>query len=369
MLKESFNSFYQAELAPVLGRLERERQQMVRKLIFAEIVVAASTAALFVASPLFANPWISGAIALVLVVLAMSNANFSFGKSGAVPQNFKSAPLWQRLALALLVGGVVFVLLFVGGSDPVFLLVLGFGAAAAVYQGITSGYRLKFKQQVVGRLVDFVDPSLDYHPQQGVGRSVYTASRLFLRSADRYSEEDLVAGQVGQTPIRFSEVHSEYKTTSTDSKGRRTEHWHTIFRGVLFVADFPKNFKGLTVVLPEGFMAGVFGDSRGEAVKLEDPEFERAFRVYSNDQVEARFLLSTSLMERILDFKERSRSQIHLSFSGGNLYIAISLNRNLFEPSILRATKVSDLMTYLADLRFAIGVVEDLNLNQRIWGS
>ena len=43
--------------------------------------------------------------------------------------------------------------------------------------------------------------------------------------------------------------------------------------------------------------------SHGELVKLEDPEFEKSFVVYSGNQTEARYILSTSLMRRILDYK------------------------------------------------------------------
>lgn len=53
--------------------------------------------------------------------------------------------------------------------------------------------------------------------------------------------------------------------------------------------------------------------------KLEDPEFEKHFAVYSSDQVQAGYILSTSLMSRIVDFKEKSSRRIHLSFIGSIL--------------------------------------------------
>ena len=72
------------------------------------------------------------------------------------------------------------------------------------------------------------------------------------------------------------------------------------------MADFNKNFNGHTVVLPDTAekILGKFGQSlqsmssRGELVKLEDPEFEKEFCVYGDDQVEARYILSPALMKR-----------------------------------------------------------------------
>ena len=43
-----------------------------------------------------------------------------------------------------------------------------------------------------------------------------------------------------------------------------------------------------------------------ERVQLEDVRFTNEFLVYSTDQVEARYAISTAMMEKILAFKEYS---------------------------------------------------------------
>ena len=45
---------------------------------------------------------------------------------------------------------------------------------------------------------------------------------------------------------------------------------------------------------------------RGELIKMEDVAFERGVVVYGDDQIEARYILSTSLMERILAYKKKA---------------------------------------------------------------
>ena len=106
----------------------------------------------------------------------------------------------------------------------------------------------------------------------------------------------------------------------------------------------------------------------GELVKLEDPEFEKEFVVYSSDQIEARYILSHSMMKRILEFKRKSNSRVHLSFHHSNVYLAVSSQRNRFEPRIMKSVLDPDLCReYLDDLLFAIEIVDDLNLNTRIW--
>jgi hypothetical protein len=196
---------------------------------------------------------------------------------------------------------------------------------------------------------------------------------------DRYHSEDYVSGSVGKTKVEFSEVHSEYKTEYHDSKGHRHEVWHDIFRGVFFVADFNKEFKGLTLVLPDtaqkmfGDMIGSFFQKhsigRPDLVKMEDPEFEKLFVVYGNDQVEARYILSPALMQRLVEYKKKTGKTLHFSFCKSKVYVAIPYNKDLFEPRIFRSiVDFDEVKGYFEDLQLVVSMVEDLNLNTRIWG-
>ena len=107
---------------------------------------------------------------------------------------------------------------------------------------------------------------------------------------------------------------------------------------------------------------------RDQLIKLEDPEFEKFFVVYGGDQIEARYILSTSLMKRITDFKKKTGEQIYLSFIRGRVYVAISRSENLFEPSVFKTLLAfSTIQKYFEDLELAIGIVDELNLNTRIW--
>ena len=143
------------------------------------------------------------------------------------------------------------------------------------------------------------------------------------------------------------------------------------------MGDFNKHFKGRTVVLPDtaeklfGGLGKLFQSwniGRGELVKLEDPEFEKEFAVYGNDQVEARYILSTSLMKRIVDFKRKTGKKIFLSFVGSRVFVAVSFRKDLFEPKVFSTVLAFEpIQEYFEDLQLAIGIVDDLNLNLRIW--
>jgi hypothetical protein len=149
------------------------------------------------------------------------------------------------------------------------------------------------------------------------------------------------------------------------------------------VADFNKQFLGSTVVLPDNTepLFGNFGrnlqklgtqlsGNDRELVHMEDPEFERLFAVYSNDQVEARYLLTPSLMRRLIEFRNRSGSPFRISFLAGNMILAMPLGtgRGWLEPPPLSTPLCfKTLEPCVEQLRLIFGIVEDLNLNTRIW--
>lgn len=318
---ENFRSFYDSKMVPALQELDLDRKKLVNKSIkFTFIPLILSLIAVF--------------------FLDRMEGQFRF--------------------LIVLISGVLGAILFYGFN----------------YKKIRE-LKMRFKSEVIAKMVKFIDESLHYEPFASITETQYRQSKLFLTGVDRYEGDDYVGGSVGQTRIEFSEIHSEYKTVSRDSKGNKRETWHTIFRGIFFIADFNKNFNGETIVLPD-VAESTFGKlgswfqkmnvSRDQLVKLEDPEFERHFCVYSNNQVEARYILSTKLMQRITEFKKKSHAKIHLSFVQSKIFIAISVEKNLFEPpffsTMLEYNLIAEFFHYL---HTSIGIVEELDLNTRIW--
>ena len=252
------------------------------------------------------------------------------------------------------------------------------GIPLLVYFWKKSSINLSFKHQVVKQIVSFLEPGLSYEPENFIGESAFRASQIFTHSIDRYKGEDMVSGKHGNVALSFSEIHAEYKTTTRDSKGRSHTTWHTIFKGVFLIADFNKEFRTTTVIVPDiaessfGSLIGNFlqkmNPSRpGQLVKLEDPQFEKLFAVYGEDQVEARYLLSPAMMSRIMKLRERLGSQLSLSFTGSKLHMAIETKSNLFEMNSGCLESAAGLMQIGLDLCSLVEIVEDLDLETRIW--
>jgi hypothetical protein len=264
------------------------------------------------------------------------------------------------------------------GFTPVFVTgVISIGGASSLYRYLTSGYVHDFKISIIRKIIGFIDQGLVYYPKGYVTAAEFNSSRIFTQYPDRLRGDDLVQGRIGLTEIKFSEVHAEHKTQRTDRRGHRRRRYSTIFKGLFFMADFNKKFYGKTLVLPDSAerLLGSLGSflqsvnrSRGEVIRMDNPEFEKHFVVYGDDQIESRYVLSTSLMQRILDFKNKTGKRVYLSFVGSRVFVAVRYIRPLFEPRVFsKLTSFKGAHEHFEDLSLALGIVDDLNLNTRIW--
>jgi hypothetical protein len=286
----------------------------------------------------------------------------------------------RATGITLVIGAVIAAIL--ASAVP---LVIALGVSLCLAPTMYNSLVLKPARQMRGiigneaieAIVGVMEPQMRYSPHQGVSVPTFVASSLF-RTPDRYKSEDGLSGRVGQTDLLLSEVHAEQKHESRDSKGRRQVYYTTIFRGIFMVADFHKHFIGTTRVLPdsaERWFGGLGRALQGfrplssqELVYLEDPEFEKQFVVYSTDQVEARYILSTSMARRILELRQRWGDDVRVAFVNSHVYLAITHSQAFLDPEVEQGTLSREQLTQVvSELAMCFDLVDELNLNTRIW--
>lgn len=266
---------------------------------------------------------------------------------------------------------------------PLFIgAIIWFILGVILYQyragSLGSRYVTAYKSVVIPRLLTLIDPGLHYEATGGILTETFLGTELYTTSPDRYRSEDLIHGTYGKTTLRLAEIDAEEKQTTTDSEGRTQTSYVTIFKGLLLIADFNKHFQGRTFVFPD-FAESTFGNfgrmfqewsgrRETDLIRLEDPEFENAFAVYSTDEIEARYLLSTALMRRLVTLRERFGKDVRIGFKESGIALAVPHREPFLEPS----TKVSALETaqiekMLTELQYFLELIEELDLNTRIW--
>ncbi len=282
-------------------------------------------------------------------------------------------------ALVLLLG--IPLALAAAGSEPFGgLLAIGFAALVAailhhcIHGGACGKFRHRCKSTVYRHAARIVAPGVDYAPDSLVPEDAFRASGLFRSRIDRYRGEDCFHGKVGATDILLSELHVQRKDTSTDSKGNTRTTWVTVFQGIYLVADFHKHFRCHVTIEPDfaeanfGWLGRKIQGLSGDLIRLENPEFERAFKVSASDPVEARYLLTPDMQERFLALRNRWHTGIHAALLDSRLHLALPKTENWFEPDISRPLHdTRPLADFLQQLVILLHIPEQLDLNTRIW--
>lgn len=270
---EDFPRIYQDELRPALRAQEEVRQ------------VAAKNSIRW--------SWVGGLVALLGVV-------FGF--------------FFFRVPQLAIVAGIIGFAVHGAGRNP--LNQIGKRAKQMIVDPVTSRFGMNFD------------------PDPGVQESI-----VDLRGAglvpdwDRSSFEDRLTGERNGVDFEFFEAKLEERRRTTDSKGRTRTRWVTVFDGQCLRFRFHKTFLGRTTVLRDAGFFNRFNRRRGmERVQLESNVFEDAFEVYSTDQVEARFLLTPDLMQRLIELEKVFRGgRLRCAFQNNELLIALE-GGDLFEP-------------------------------------
>ena len=218
----------------------------------------------------------------------------------------------------------------------------------------------QFKNQILPELLSFLFEKYAFIANQRIATSVLEKSMLLPGHVAFAEGEDFMRFKLGETKIMFCETKA------------RSIRNNVIFRGIFISATFNKNFTSKTFVLPSKAFFFFQNIKRQllykfKKVKLEDIEFSKEFLVLSTNQVEARYILTTSLMQRLLDYKRKTRKSVSFSFVDNRLYCAIPNYINLFEPALFEPFDLDFIKRNYNPIKLYTDLVEDLNLNLRIW--
>ena len=259
-----------------------------------------------------------------------------------------------------------------GPGSVLFILLVIFLPFSGIISYFTSDHNFKkyaLKEETLQPLVKSINPTFKYIHKNYIKKDIFVNSKLYTNHISSYSGNDLIMGKLEGNYIMFSDllVKSVMQTT---------------FQGHFLVTEFNKNFKGTTVVSTDNAEV-IFGNVLGGfiqstlsgdgLVRMDNPDFEEAFVVHSTDSVEAHYILTASLMERILKYQEKTKHQIEFSFVDNNLYLAIVYGKDHFEymsKSIL-LTKVQEKEAFHKEftqpLALLASIVKELKLNERLW--
>jgi hypothetical protein len=230
---------------------------------------------------------------------------------------------------------------------------------------------MAFKEVFVKKSLETVFTDLVYEPEKGLNSTIIANTRM-MNMGDRYTSNDFISGRYKDISIVQADVHIEEKHQTTDSDGHTTTTWVTIFRGRWMVFDFNKLFKANIQVSQKGF-----GNSRisnwGAQVKykkvmMEDQAFNNSFRTYAQDEHEAFYILTPSLMEKIKNLTNNISGKLLFCFVDNKLHIGLQNGKDSFEHSIYKQIDEEKVTNEISqDIKLITNFVDELSLDNTLF--
>ncbi len=231
-------------------------------------------------------------------------------------------------------------------------------------------FKVNLKTEIYPSVFKFFDPGYRYHADGLIPIEQLHGSALIPYYDDGHVE-DYIYGIYKGVQLEFTEA--VLKKFIIEDKQKR---WRTVFRGFFIVLSLPKKLHSRIILDRDaGKLGNLVTDVFGKAgriglskVKLEDPLFEQHFEVFANDQVEARYILTPSFMERLVQLVDcYGRGKIQASFYDNSLVLMVSSSKNRFEPSWFfnQYTIKKDINSILREMYALFQVIEVLKLQEQ----
>ncbi|MEZ5648525.1 MAG: DUF3137 domain-containing protein [Alphaproteobacteria bacterium] len=179
-----------------------------------------------------------------------------------------------------------------------------------------------------------------------------------LPTGNESSIEDHFHGHKDGLEIDIADTVIKSKTTTRDSDGKTKTTTTLLFRGPVFRISYNRPLKAQIVLVKDwGKFINLLNrfTIAGERVHIEDPKFEEYFEVYATDQIEARYILTPSFIERLISLSDHVQKRpLGIAFHEGFIYVTLNTGVDWFEPG--------SLWTSLMDLQRVERLVQQLGL-------
>lgn len=178
-------------------------------------------------------------------------------------------------------------------------------------------FRDKFKNQAINTLIKSIDEFLEYEPNNSIPQEIY--ERAEFNTFEKYFSEDLIYGK--------TENECNFEMAQVSTWVNADDRVYTIFQGIFAVIETPKPFN--EVIYIRGNNEKVkFSNLK---IELDSTEFEKFFDVYSSDNITTMQILTSDIMQKLVEFLKKSSIPYEITIKENCIYIAFSCGK-VFEP-------------------------------------
>lgn len=199
-------------------------------------------------------------------------------------------------------------------------------------------------------------------------KEILTKSELLTERIDMVAADDtFIFFEPFKTTVR------ELAATRTEQRGKSSVNV-TVFKGVFVEVELNKTLEGVTFISTEGnksgfghigFFSSVLGLGNIKETKLEWNQFEKDLHVATDNEVEARYILTPNFMEDLHNWWSEEKENIRIVFRDGKMLMLLP-DRGVQIGRSTSSDKTEDLKDYaftmIKPLWRTLSLIEDVKL-------
>lgn len=283
----------------------------------------------------------------------------------------KRLNLYQQYAKQNKIAMILFILALLLGlpgffTELILLIILGIimFIVSLVFFGRAQKHSLTFKSivktEIVTELLKEQFDDVQYEPKNHISipRIIQTG---MVKRPDRFNGEDLIMGSYKGVKFEVSDIDLKERVETRDSKGNVTVSYQTYFKGRWYVYTYERKFKEeLKIIEGRGFGVNTKG-----LVKLdvESIEFNKKFAIYATTQEFGFYLITSSMIEKLMELEKLHRGSILYYYVGNELHIGVNDRRDYMELSIKTPINEASLKTFMSDIDLIPAIINELRLD------
>lgn len=272
-----------------------------------------------------------------------------------------------KIGVILVVIAVVIGLIaYFANLGPIIIISFFIVAFATVFFG--KGYkhfqtfRTIVKSDIITELLKSSFDDVSYFPKSFIQIMRINQTEM-IRRPDRYEGEDLITGKYKGVGFEVSDINLKQRVETRDSKGNVHVSYQTYFKGRWYIFKFDRRFKE-QLKIGEG---SSFNMNKRGLVKIdtESIEFNKKFSIFASTQEFGFYLITSSMLEKLMQLEKMHRGSIHYCFINNELHVGVNDNKDYMELSIKKPINEETINSFMTDIDMIPAIINELRLDSQ----
>lgn len=213
--------------------------------------------------------------------------------------------------------------------DLAVICVIGIGVFFAIYNN-TRKNMIELNDKIIMDIIAFITgnsiENIEYSPEKRISKNSLNESNLFNLNVVNYNGKNFIKAPYNKNTMVFSDIYT-YVYDTVERNGKKSYKKRFLFDGIYIGATMNKKNKNQIYLIPNN-IGDKFIQSKiksyihysGYDINLENTEFMKKYKVFCDDEIQARYILSMSLMERINKVDEIFKQKKYIVFKEGRRF-------------------------------------------------